>query len=210
MIRRADEIPPWVDVLPLRWAQNGVVPRTAATRQHTMRPSSVVCSLEIALRRSKPHMGSAEGSRPATQIGVALMVTGVTMATLGLQQRESVRYGTVGTYFETESGFAHLDQRLSPYSEWDDRSRPSADARVSLRQDTSQERDFAREVGARRTYLLESALVVHGLPFAELQAFDSAALRGRIESEHLAEAALDSPKIVPVCGTSQTHKGDPT
>jgi hypothetical protein len=138
------------------------------------------------------------------------MAIGVTVATLGLQQRESIRNGTVGTHFETASGFAHLDRRLSPHSELDDRSWLPADARVSLRQDTSQERDFAREVGARRTFLLDSALVVHGLPLTELQAFDPAALRGRIESEHLAEAALDSLKIVPICGTCATHKGDPT
>jgi hypothetical protein len=93
---------------------------------------------------------------------------------------------------------------------WDERSWPPADARVSLRQDTSQECEIAREAGARRTYLLESALVVHGLPLAELQAFDPAALRGRIESEHLAEAALDSLKFVPICGTCAAHKGDPT
>jgi hypothetical protein len=166
--------------------------------------------VEITLRRSKPHMDSAERPRPATQIGVALMVTGVTMATLALQQRESVRNGTVGTHFETASWFAHLDHKLSPHSESDERSWPPADARVSLRQDTSQGRDIAREAGARRTYLLESALVVHGLPLAELQAFDPAALRGRIESEHLAEAALDSLKIVPICGTCATHKGDLT
>lgn len=208
MTRLADEIPPLVDVLPLRWAQNGVVPRTAATRQHNMGPNSAV--LEIALRRSKPHMDSAEGPRPATQIGVALMVTGVAMATLGLQQRESVRNGPVGTHFETAFGFAHLDHRLSPHSEWNEYIWPPADVRVSLRQDTSQEHNMAREAGARRTYLLESALVVHRLPLAELQAFHPAALRGRIESEHLAEAALDSLEIVPVCGTCATHKGDPT
>jgi hypothetical protein len=208
MTRLPDEIPPLVDVLPVRWAQNGVVPRTAATRQHSMEPNSAV--LETALRRSKPHMDSTERPRPATQIGVALIVTGVTMATLGLQQRESVRNGPVGTHFETAFGFAHLDHRLSLHSEWDEHLWPPADARVSLRQDSSQERKVAREVGAWRTYLLESALVVHRLPLAELQAFDPAALRGRIESEHLSEAALDSLEIVPICGTCATHKGDPT
>jgi hypothetical protein len=185
--------------------------------------------LEIALRRSKPHMDSAERPRPATQIGVALMVTCVTMATLGLQQRESVRNGTVGTHLETAIGsvsrittmgtrrvepttfpFPHFDHTLAPYSEWDERSWPPADARFSLRQDTSQERDIPREAGARRTYLLESARVVHGLPLIEFQAFDPAALSGRIESEHLAEAALDSLKISPICGTCATHERDPT
>jgi hypothetical protein len=73
--------------------------------------------VEIALRRSNPHMDSAERPCPATQIGVALMVTGVTMATLGLQQRESFPNGTVGTHFEKAFGFAHLDHRLSPHSE---------------------------------------------------------------------------------------------
>jgi hypothetical protein len=235
--RSAEEIPPLVDVLPPRWAQNGVIPRTVAIRQHSMRANSAV--LETPLRHSKPHKNRAERPRPATQIGVALMVTSMTIATLGLLQRESSRNGTVGIHFETAFGsvsrktnmgtrrvepttcpFAHLDHMLSACSAWGERPWPSPDARFSFRKDTRQQRDIPREAGARRTYLLESSLVAHGLPFVRtsqfrnyqgaLQGVDPAALRGRIESEHLAEAALESLAMLPVCDTCATHEGDPT
>jgi hypothetical protein len=227
MTHLQDEIPPLVDVLPLRSAQNGVIPHTVAARRHSMRANSAV--LETPLRRSKPHMNRTERPRSAAQIGVALMVTGVTVASFGLLQREAVHNGTVGIHFETAFGsasrkstigarrvkpttcpFLHLDLSLSAPSEWKERLWPSPDARVSLRQDTRQRPGIPQEAGARRTYLLESARVVHGLPLGDLQAFDSAALRGRIESEHLAEAAIDSLKISPSCGTCATHEGDST
>ena len=162
MTQLQDEIPPLVDVLPMRSAQNGVVPRTVAARQHSMRAYSAV--LETPLRRPKPHINRAERPRPAAQIGVALMVTGVTVATLGLLQHESVRNGPIGIHFETAFGsasrkttigtrlfeptacpFAHLDHSLSAPSEWKERQCPSPDRRFSFKQDTRQRREIPRE-----------------------------------------------------------------
>ena len=171
--------------------------------------------------------------------GVAAVVTGMTITNVGLPGLGSAHGEPVRIAMKSALGSVqremtegtrqagptpcpreHHDLSLTARSPPGRRSWPSADARFSFRQATRQQRDFPREAGARRTYLLESALAVHGLHLVRtsqfkiyqgaLQASDPAALRGRIESEHLAEAALDSLEMLPVCDTCATHEGDPT